>query len=56
MKATDRPIELGPRRRKRFPWILLLLLLASVYAFWILPYYQLGTGKPVKVEFSGAPE
>jgi hypothetical protein len=35
--------------KKRFPWLLFLLLLASLYAFWILPY-QLGTRK-VQVEF-----
>ncbi|MBX3119412.1 MAG: hypothetical protein KF784_10125 [Fimbriimonadaceae bacterium] len=31
-----RPIA-GPKRRK-FPWLALVLLLGSVYAFWILPW------------------
>jgi hypothetical protein len=36
--------------KPRFPWLLFLLLLASIYAFWILPI-QLGPRK-VNVEFS----
>lgn len=35
--------------KRRFPWVVFLLLLASVYAFWILPI-QLGVRK-VEVEF-----
>jgi hypothetical protein len=37
------------RRKERFPWLLLLLLLGSVYLFWGLPY-QLGS-RPVQVDF-----
>ncbi|MBC8064826.1 MAG: hypothetical protein H7Y17_08350 [Chlorobia bacterium] len=35
--------------KKRFPWLLLILFVAIVYAFWILPI-QLGT-RQVQVEF-----
>ncbi len=37
------------RSKRRFPWVVFLLLLASAYAFWILPM-QLGVRK-VEVEF-----
>jgi hypothetical protein len=42
----------APRKAKpkrRFPWVLFLLLLASVYVFWILPL-QIGP-RPVHVQF-----
>jgi hypothetical protein len=45
-----------PKRRviaaksEPFPWLLFLLLLASIYLFWILPV-QIGTPVP-RVEFS----
>lgn len=42
----------SPARRKPFPWLVLILLLGSVYAFWILPR-QLGD-RPVEVEFERA--
>ena len=37
--------------KPKFPWLLLLALIATVYIFWILPY-QLGP-RPVRVEFAG---
>lgn len=40
--------------KRRFPWVVFLLLIASVYAFWILPH-QLGVRK-VDVEFVAAEE
>ena len=36
--------------KKRFPWLIFILLLISVYAFWILPI-QLGPRR-VQVEFA----
>lgn len=42
------------KRRAKFPWLLLLLLMATVYALWILPL-QMGP-RTVKVEFTGANE
>jgi hypothetical protein len=48
--ATAEPKSVRKRPSKpRFPWLLFLLLLASVYAFWILPQ-QLGP-RQVHVEF-----
>ena len=46
----------APVRRKKppFPWVLLLLLLGSVYLFWILPV-QLGP-RPIQVDFVPAPK
>jgi cell division septal protein FtsQ len=41
------------KAKPRFPWLLLLVLLATVYLFWILPH-QLGP-RPVQVEF-GEPD
>ena len=38
------------KRRRSTAWIALVLLLASIYVFWVLPY-QLGS-HPVQVEFS----
>ncbi|HRF59495.1 MAG TPA: hypothetical protein PLH94_06210 [Fimbriimonadaceae bacterium] len=38
-----------PASRKAFPWLPLLILIASLYVFWILPM-QLGD-RPVRVEF-----
>lgn len=44
----------APKKGKeKYPWLLLLLFLASVYIFWILPY-QLGP-RPVRVEFAERP-
>lgn len=40
--------------KKPFPWLLLILLLASLYAFWVLPF-QLGP-RPVEVEFERIPQ
>jgi len=40
----------GKKRQERFPWLVLLALLATVYLFWILPR-QLGP-QPVKVDFA----
>ena len=46
----------NPKRRvlaaksEPFPWLLFLILLASIYLFWVLPF-QLGTTIP-RVEFS----
>jgi len=37
------------RPKRRFPWLLFILLLMSAYAFWVLPA-QLGS-RPVQVEF-----
>lgn len=48
--------QVRPRKRRARPrkrssaWIALVLLLASIYVFWILPY-QTGS-RPVRVEFS----
>jgi hypothetical protein len=39
----------APRGGRRFPWLALLLLAATVYAFWVLPR-QLPE-RPVKVDF-----
>lgn len=42
-------LETKQRSQKRFPWWPLILLIASVYLFWVLPYQR---GKqPVRVEF-----
>lgn len=41
-----------PTPRKRFPWLALILLLGSIYLFWIYPY-QMGD-RPVEVEFERA--
>lgn len=38
---------------KKFPWLLLILLLGSLYVFWVLPF-QLGS-RPVRVEFEPLP-
>jgi len=40
------------RAKRKFPWLALLLLLGSVYLFWVLPR-QL-PDLPVKVELAGA--
>jgi hypothetical protein len=40
------------RRAKRFPWLLLLALLGSIYVFWVLPR-QIGPRR-VKAEFESA--
>jgi len=37
------------RGRRKFPWWPLVLLLASAYLFWVLPY-QVGE-RPVDIEF-----
>ncbi|MEX2243078.1 MAG: hypothetical protein WD716_04435 [Fimbriimonadaceae bacterium] len=43
-------LESKKRDRRRFPWLLpLLLILASIYFFWVMPYQQ-GRQK-VEVEF-----
>jgi len=43
-------LESKKRDRRRFPWLLpLLLILASIYLFWVMPYQQ-GRQK-VEVEF-----
>ena len=39
------------KKRDKFPWLLLLIFLGSLYFFWVLPY-QLGN-RPVQVEFAG---
>jgi len=39
-----------PRKRRRLVWVPLLLLLASIYLFWIYP--ALRKDAPVKVEFA----
>ena len=49
MKPQERPTGKEVRRKRRFPWILFLLLLATAYLFWGLPY-QLGQ-RPVQVEY-----
>lgn len=36
-------------RRKRFPWLLLILLLGSIYGFWIYPARN--PAPPVKIEY-----
>jgi hypothetical protein len=42
--------ESKKRDRRRYPWLLpLLLILASIYLFWVVPYQQ-GRQK-VRVEF-----
>lgn len=38
-----RPVS-GPKRR-RFPWLALVLLLGSAYAFWVLPWQLNGQKK-----------
>ena len=43
----------APKRKLKFPWLALLVLLGSLYLFWVLPG-QLGS-KPVEVEFSSKP-
>ncbi len=43
----------GPKRRK-FPWLAFLILLASIYGFWILPWQMNGQKKFVGPE--AAPE
>ncbi|HEY0868322.1 MAG TPA: hypothetical protein VGE01_13135 [Fimbriimonas sp.] len=46
----SRPVQgKRPVRRERFPWLLLLAVLGTIYLFWILPR-QIGP-KPVQVEF-----
>ena len=40
--------RLSGKPKRRFPWLMLILLLASVYAFWILPL-QLGTTRRSRV-------
>lgn len=40
------------RRRARFPWIPLILLLGTIYLFWVLP--RMMPAKPVKVEFGNS--
>jgi len=42
-------LEPKPRRKSNIPWWPIILLLASVYLFWVLPH-QLGD-RPVDVEF-----
>jgi hypothetical protein len=43
-------LETKKRDRRRFPWLLpLLLILAGIYLFWVMPYQQ-GRQK-VEVEF-----
>ncbi len=51
-QAKQAPTKRRPARRKprSTAWIALILLLASIYVFWVLPY-QLGS-RPVRVEFS----
>jgi hypothetical protein len=39
-----------PKKRRSTAWIAFILLLASIYVFWVLPY-QLGS-HPVRVEFT----
>ena len=39
------------KKKDKFPWILLIVFLGSLYFFWVLPY-QLGN-RPVQVEFAG---
>lgn len=41
------PAPAPPKRR--FPWLPLVLLLGTIYVFWVLPA-QLGD-RPVKVQF-----
>ena len=43
----------APKRKPKFPWLALIVLIASIYVFWVLPS-QLGD-KPVDVEFSSKP-
>jgi hypothetical protein len=42
-------LESKKRDRRRFPWWPLLLLLVSIYLFWVLPFQR--GGRPVEVEF-----
>ncbi|HRI43361.1 MAG TPA: hypothetical protein PLL78_05615 [Fimbriimonadaceae bacterium] len=51
MRGAETP---RPTRERRFPWLPLVLLLVSLYLFWVLPH-QLGD-RPVKVEFEAAGE
>lgn len=44
--AGKQPVTL--KKRKRFPWLLLLVFLASVYYFWVWPYQR--GDQPVQVE------
>jgi hypothetical protein len=48
-KAKAAGAKEGQRRKRKFPWIALVLLLATVYFFWVLPN-QLGD-RPVNAEF-----
>ncbi|HMS56607.1 MAG TPA: hypothetical protein PKA27_14530 [Fimbriimonadaceae bacterium] len=45
----SRPTQIATPKKSKFPWLPLVLLLSSVYLFWILPF-QWGE-QPVKVEF-----
>ena len=52
--AAQENLPPSKRAKPKYPWVLLLLLIASVYVFWVLPI-QLGT-RPVRVEFAGENE
>lgn len=41
------------QRKAPFPWLLLLLLIATVVLFWVLPY-QMGPA-PVEVDWEPSP-
>ncbi len=40
------------KRQERFPWVLLLVFVLTIYLFWIMPL-QMGS-RPVDVQFSKA--
>jgi hypothetical protein len=46
-----RPID-KKKKKERFPWLLFLALIGTIYLFWILPR-QRGP-QPVQVEFKSA--
>ncbi len=48
--AGPEPVEkVTTPKHRRFPWLLLLLLIGSVYLFWVMPYQR--GDRPVQVEF-----
>lgn len=49
MAGQEDRVQKGVRQR-RFPWLLLILLLGSIYVFWIMPYQR--GDRPVQVEFA----
>jgi hypothetical protein len=43
-------LESKKRDRRRFPWWPLVLIVASIYLFWVLPYQQREREVEVKFE------